>query len=105
MLRVTSLRRAVSSIQPLTSCEECQVVGARLGSQQGLGREGLVLDLVVMRDEAEAARGVERVDHVQVVRPGLRPVLPRMRARVRADVTALPVAWRARRVMRLQRLA
>ena len=59
--------------------------------------------LQVLGLEPEPERGVEAVDHVQVVRPGLGPVLPRMGRRVRADEPARPVGGRAVLVVRLQR--
>ena len=58
------------------------------------------------RPQRQAARGggLERVDHVQIVRPRLGPVLPRMRARVGADEPLLPVGRGAVLVVRAERL-
>ncbi len=51
-----------------------------------------------------ALGGLERVDHVQVVRPGLRPVFPGMHGGVGADVRIRPVRGRALLVVALHRL-
>ena len=45
-----------------------------------------------------------RVDHVEIVRPGLGPVFPRMGAGVGADEALLPVGGRGALVVRLERL-
>ena len=52
---------------------------------------------------AEARRGFHRVHDVQVMRPRFRPILPRMRAGVGADVPALPVCGRTLPVIPLER--
>ncbi len=51
-----------------------------------------------------ALGGLERVDHVQVMRPGFRPVLPGMHGGVGADERIRPVRGRALLVVALHRL-
>jgi nucleotide-binding universal stress UspA family protein len=53
--------------------------------------------------QSMALGGLERVDHVQVVRPGLGPVFPGMHAGVSADEIVVPVRRRAGFVVTLER--
>ncbi len=46
---------------------------------------------------------LERIDHVQIVAPALRPVFDRMRTGVRADVVCKPVARGAVRIVGIER--
>ena len=55
-------------------------------------------------ESAVALGGLERVDHVQVVRPGFGPVFPGMHGGVGADVRLRPVRGRALLVVALHRL-
>ncbi|KAF1057161.1 MAG: hypothetical protein GAK39_06368 [Variovorax sp.] len=70
---------------------------------QVLWREQVAREFDVGGIDAEAHRGVGRVGHVQVVGPGLGPVLPRMHAGVAAHETLRPVGRRALVVVLLQR--
>ena len=67
------------------------------------------VELVALSDgrpdrQTEGVGGLERVDDVQVVRPGLGEVLPRMHGGVGTDEARLPVARRALLIVALQRL-
>ena len=62
------------------------------------------LPVVALRVDAEAERGAQAVHDVQVVRPGLGPVLPGMHGGVGADVRLRPVGGRPLLVVALERL-
>ena len=55
-----------------------------------------------MNANAERGRHLQRVDDVQIMRPGLGKILPGVRRRVRADEIVLPVGRRTLLVMALQ---
>ncbi len=58
-------------------------------------RQGFILDQARFHADPEGSGHFQRIDDVQVVRPGLGPVLPRMGAGILADVAFLPVGRRA----------
>ena len=74
-----------------------------LGLPQVRELEQVARELDVLRVDAEAHRRVRGVGHVQVVGPGLGPVLPRMRTRVAGDEAVGPVGRRAAVVVAAQR--
>src|SRR5262245_19103766 len=53
--------------------------------------------------QAERARGFERVDHVEVVRPGLCEILPGVRAGIGGDEMLRPVGRRPFGIVALER--
>ena len=53
--------------------------------------------------QAECARGFERIDHVEIVRPGFRKILPGVRARIGGDEMLGPVGRGPAGIVALQR--
>src|SRR5262245_60351461 len=47
-------------------------------------------------------RGLQRVDHMEIMCPGLRPVFPWVGAGIGADEAVLPICRRSARMMRLE---
>ena len=76
---------------------------ARFG--QGFVGIGLKVQFDVAGAHAQAQGGVQGVHHVQVMRPGFRPVFPGVHAGVGADEVRLPVGGRACFIVVLQGLA
>ena len=72
---------------------------------QGIGRRLHARLIAALGPEREArcAGRLERIDHVHVVRPGLRPVLPGVHGGVRADEVTLPAQRRPVPVVPLER--
>ena len=79
--------------------------GGVVGIEVDRGRKVGALGHARADPHAERRRGLQRVDHVEVVRPGFGQVLPRMRAGVGGDETLLPIRRRPVGVMALQRRA
>ncbi len=73
-----------------------------VGLPQVGGLEQIAGEFGTRRVHAEAHGGICRVGHVQVVRPGFGPVLPRMRTGVAGHETVAPIGDRALLVMRLE---
>jgi hypothetical protein len=53
--------------------------------------------------QAELPRCLERVDHVQIVGPGLGPVFPRVAGGISTHIVVRPVRWWPRGIVLLQR--
>ncbi len=74
-----------------------------VGPKQSVAAERVDFHFQAASIQAEAERGIESVHHVQIVRPGFRPVFPGMHAGVGADMPLFPAGQRALLVVALQR--
>ena len=92
MLRLRLLTATVSGSQASTSRSK---FARAVGVEGDLGLERRVVGDSRVDRHAEARGGVERVDHVQIVGPGLGEVLPGVHGRIGADVALLPAGRRA----------
>ena len=57
----------------------------------------------VISAQSKPQRSIQAVHHMQVMRPALGPIFPRVRRSVGTDVTICPVGWRALVVIPFQR--
>ena len=97
---VEHVGQAHPTVEEIQELGRARVVGLpEVREVEQVGRE-----LDVARIDAEAHRRVRRVGHVQVVRPGLGPVLPRVRAGVAGDAAVGPVGSRPLFVVHAQRV-
>ena len=100
MLRLIELTAKVSGSQASMMRSKRRLVRIEIDLGRQLDPLG---DLRPQRD-AEAARGLQRIDHVKIVRPGLGEVLPGMRARIGGHEMLGPIRRRALRIVLLQGL-
>ena len=101
MLRLRLLTAAVSGSQARA---RLRTSGEPVGVEVDHRRVARILADHRVDREAEARAGVERIDHVQIVGPGLGEVLPGVHGRIGADVGVLPARLRPVLVVALDRL-
>ena len=99
MLRLIELTAKVSGSQD----SMMRSMPVLCGSKSIVVASSAPLDTFGPHAEAERARRLQRVDHVEIVRPGFREILPRMRAGVGGDEMLRPVGGRPVRIVPLQR--